>query len=168
MPDPEETVTRYHTAIFVETGPNNDGFDDGDIAAQESGDKNAIINTISSGGHIHEVTGDIATSTGMYYYTRPQSTNPAVQPTFHTATFLGLIRMKDYPQIIDAVCRAQPAPPCQKKFNTRTMRYEAFKSEEEGGGFYAEGEVRKKGYFKCTEWTEERIIPALEREGVFC
>ncbi|RMJ26886.1 hypothetical protein PHISP_02255 [Aspergillus sp. HF37] len=138
LQDPEETETRHHTVLFIATDANGDGC-------------------------IHEVVGDIVT--GMAYQTRRDS-QPESSPSFHDKEFLGLVAKTRYPGEVNRVCMALPPPHAQKRFNPTAARYEAFKPGYDGGvSFYARGEGRPK-YFKCTEWVENRAIPALFEAGV--
>ncbi|KAL4783105.1 hypothetical protein BJX76DRAFT_358339 [Aspergillus varians] len=135
MQDPDEPETRYHTVIFIVTNDNGSGVS-------------------------HDVNGDI--TSGMTYQVK-EAPKPETSETFHRKEFLGLVQKAKYPEEVDRVCRSVPPPHVQKRFNTRTMRYEQFKPED--GSFYAPGETRPR-YFKCTEWTEGKVVPALFQVGV--
>jgi hypothetical protein len=134
LADPDVPGTRYHTVIFVQT--ETDGR-----------------------GYIHHVTGDLVT--GMRYERKPGS-RPENSHTFHDKTLLGRVAKSKYPAELDRVCQAQPAPPRQKAFNTKTMKTEPVKPD---GTFYGPGDPRPK-LVKCTEWTENQVIPALQRGGL--
>lgn len=164
MPDPEETTARYHTSIFIETRPTTNKTDGHDTTADGHQDKTRTHDMDEIHGWIHEVTGDISTSTGMTYIRRPALHAPESSETFHAKEFLGFVLASEYPDNVERVCQAVSPPHCQKKFNTVTMRYEGFKPD---GSFYGVGERAGKGpeYFKCTEWTEQKVIPMLYREG---
>jgi hypothetical protein len=129
LQDPEEAETRYHTVIFVETKADGSGY-------------------------FHHVTGDI--TSGMTYQRREEN-RPEDSQTFFKKEFIGLTPRVSYPAGIDRVCKSQPPPHRQKKFNTSTMKYQACKPD---GSFYGPHEARPR-YFKCTEWTELKAIPAL-------
>ena len=148
MPDPEEPCTRYHTYILVQNHPVQVENPESDPRLSSDGE---------TYGWVHEVTGDIASPQGMIYLHRPVTCAPQLSETFHTVEFLGQVLAAGYPDNVDRICRAEPPPPCQKKFNACTMRYEAINAGDGAGA---------GRYFKCTEWTEERVIPALYREGV--
>lgn len=143
MQDPDEPQTRYHTILFVEKDPSPAG---------------------NGGGYIHNVTGDLTSPSGMYYETKYEHSRPETCETFHRKEFLGRVRAVDYhASAVDEICRARPPPQRQKAFNPRTMRTEACRPD---GEFYSDlGEMRPP-YFKCTEWTEEKVIRALYRVGV--
>src|SRR6201992_2990795 len=74
LQDPEETATRYHTVIFVETDQDGSGW-------------------------IHQVAGDI--TTGMQYQ-RKRSEKPEASESHHAKEYLGYISASDYPAAIDA------------------------------------------------------------------
>ncbi len=97
---------------------------------------------------------------GMRYEKKP-GRQPEQSQNFHSKQLLGRIRESDYSRF-DQICAQQPAPGRQKKFNPNTMRTEPIKPN---GDFYQPGEPRL-GLIKCTEWTVERVIPALQREGI--
>ncbi|WEW57727.1 hypothetical protein PRK78_003194 [Emydomyces testavorans] len=118
-----------------------------------------VVTDDDGDGTVHHVTGDI--TSGMKYQRRP-GTRPESSQTFHSKEFIGWIAKSKYPTEIDNVCMSVPAPHAQKRFNPQSMRYEAFKPD---GSFYAPGEDRPR-YFKCTEWTENKAIPALCQAGV--
>ncbi|EFW20641.1 hypothetical protein D8B26_003021 [Coccidioides posadasii str. Silveira] len=118
-----------------------------------------IVTDDNGDGYIHHVTGDI--TAGMTYQPK-QGKQPETSQTFHRKEFLGLVQKSKYPDEVNRVCMSVPPPHAQKRFNPQTMRYEQFKPD---GSFYAPGERRPK-YFKCTEWTETKAIPALFQAGV--
>lgn len=162
MPDPEETTTRYHTSIFIETRPSTTTKNAHNDPTRDTQSKDQ--STDETHGWIHEVTGDISSSAGMTYIRRPAEHTLESSETFHAKHFLGYVLASEYPENVERVCRAVRPPHCQKLFNLETMRNEGFK---EDGSFYAPGERRERGYFKCTVWTEERVIPMLVvAEGV--
>lgn len=166
MPDPEETKTRYHTYLFIEHN---------DATNNPPASDDAVTSPTSSNimGWTHEVTGDISTSTGMIYLHKPVPRSPENSEVFYSKEFLGRVPADGYPKNVDEVCRSIQPPGCQKKFNPETMRYEGvvFEGSNAGGGegrswrFYKPGEERK-GYFKCTEWLVERVLPKLVAEGM--
>jgi hypothetical protein len=122
---------RYHNVLFVET--DTDG-----------------------GGKIFHVTGDLVS--GMRYESK-DGKRPDRSETYHAKIYLGRIRIEDYPDRLEQVLRAVPAPHQQRAFNPRTMQTEQIKQD---GTFYAPNEQRPP-YIKCTEWTEQRAIPALHQ-----
>jgi hypothetical protein len=105
-------------------------------------------------GFIHHVVGDLVT--GMTYQRKP-GLQPEQSRTFHSKQLLGRVKESMYSQF-DQICAQQPPPHRQKKFNPRTMRTEPIKPN---GDFYQPGEARAR-LIKCTEWTLERAIPALQ------
>lgn len=121
--------TRYHNILFVET--------------QADG-----------GGQIFHVTGDLVS--GMRYESK-SGRNPELSQTYHAKTYLGRIRVEDYPTRMDQVLQAVPPPHRQRAFNPTTMKTEQVKAD---GSFYDSDEQRPR-YIKCTEWTEQRALPAL-------
>ena len=114
MQDPEETETRYHTVIFVETD-SSDG-----------------------SGWIHHVTGDI--TNGMKYERKPGNA-PETSEAFHRKEVLGIVYASDYPDAMETVLHVQTPPHSQKAFNLRTYRTEAFKPD---GTFYGGHEQRPR------------------------
>ena len=137
FPDPEMPQPRYHNTIFILTSPS------------------------TGSGYTHHVTGDIVT--GMVYQSRPDPA-PETIDTFHAKYFIGFIDEHDYPEKVEQVLTGEDCKPPgkQKEWNPKRMRYEQMK---DGGGFYEEGEERKR-MVKCTEWVLEQAIPALVREGI--
>lgn len=110
-------------------------------------------------GYIHHVTGDLVT--GMRYE-KKRGSRPEDSQSFHDKTLLGRVAKSKYPAELDRVCQAQPAPSRQKAFNTKTMKTEPVKPD---GTFYGPGDPRPR-LIKSTEWTEDRVIPALRRGGL--
>lgn len=123
IPDPDLPSPRYHTAIFVETETNGDGY-------------------------AHHVTGDI-TSVGGMRYEKKFEARPELSDTFYSQDLLGLTDASTYPNSWDDLLRQVPSPPRQKAFNPKTMRTEPFKTESPLT-FYEPGEVRQP-LAKCTE-----------------
>lgn len=168
IPDPEETRTRYHTYLFIQKDTTNNS-----PASQDDAPAPPMSNDDNFAGWTHEVIGDISTSTGMTYLHKPVACSPEHSEVFYAKQFLGRVRADGYPGNVDGVCRSIRPPGCQKKFNTGTMRYEGvvFEDGDADDGvrrawrFYEPGEERK-GYFKCTEWLEERVVPRLVADGV--
>ena len=93
---------------------------------------------------------------GMTYQRKP-ALEPNQSRTFHSKQLLGRVEESKYSEF-DRICAQQPPPHRQKKFNPRTMRTEPTKPN---GDFYQPGETRAR-LIKCTEWTLERAIPALQ------
>ncbi|KAI1770155.1 hypothetical protein F4818DRAFT_434108 [Hypoxylon cercidicola] len=97
-------------------------------------------------GRMYHVTGDI--TSGMTFDTKSYH-NPELSQNLHTKEF---------------ILATVPAPEKQKAFNIRTMKTEPFKTWDPLT-FYEPGEQRRP-LFKCTEWTEQRAIPALKQAGL--
>lgn len=133
MQDPFMLGKRYHNVIFVAT--NADG-----------------------SGWVHHVTGDIVQSQGMTYERKP-GREPDLSATFHSKTLIGYVREEGYPVNMDRILQSVPTPPRQRNFNPHTMRYEPCKPD---GTFYAPNESHPP-YWKCTEWTQDKAIPALRQ-----
>ncbi|KAI9667123.1 MAG: hypothetical protein M1831_001300 [Alyxoria varia] len=176
LQDPDLPPPRYHNYLFVEDEAETRDVEStttgtGSAAsfsnARHSNDHPLATSDVASdssagavtSGTIHEVTGDLVT--GMQYHSR-RAGSPLNEPLLHDRTLLGVVDKEDYPEKFEAVCRGQPPPRRQKKFNIRTMRTEPVKSN---GEFYQDGEERGR-LRKCTEWTEEQVIPALWHERV--
>src|ERR1051326_2415691 len=79
-----------------------------------------------------------------------------------TKEYRGHISATDYPASMDAICHAIPPPHKQKAYNAKNNRTEACNAD---GTFYSPGEIRSP-FFKCTDWTEQEVIPALLAQGV--
>ncbi|KAF2969477.1 hypothetical protein GQX73_g4095 [Xylaria multiplex] len=135
-PDPDTTSTRYHTTIFVETSP-------------------------SKSGVLYHVVGDI--TSGMSYQ-KKSSDKPEDSKSFHSREFLGYTDATTHPKQWDMVLSSVPPPKKQKALNTKTAETEQVKTWDPLT-FYKPGENRRP-LFKCTEWTEQRAIPALEEAGL--
>ncbi|KAH7095648.1 hypothetical protein FB567DRAFT_35326 [Paraphoma chrysanthemicola] len=102
-------------------------------------------------GQVFHVTGDLVS--GMRYERR--DVDPS--QTYHAMTYLGRIRSEDYPERLEQVLQTVPPPLRQRAFNPKTMTTEQIKPD---GSFYSANEP-KPSYIKCTEWIEQRAIPAL-------
>lgn len=107
----------------------------------------------------HHVTGDLVS--GMVYDTGPAE-RPEDLDTFHNKESIGSVLRSTYPGAVDTVLKGLPPPHKQKAFNRETMRTEPVKPD---GTFYAPDEERLP-LFKCTEWVEQKAIPALREAGV--
>ncbi|KAL4925341.1 uncharacterized protein BDV17DRAFT_294565 [Aspergillus undulatus] len=138
--DPDLPSPRYHTAILVETGSLGTGT-----------------------GTLHQVTGDITSEGGMYYFPQDKSEQDKVQQP-RSMEYIGVTPASSYPAEWDRVLRSIPPPRQQKAFNVMTMRTQPFKTRNPLV-FYEEGEVRRP-LVKCTEWTLERAVPALRASGL--
>jgi hypothetical protein len=106
-------------------------------------------------GTIHQVTGDIASSASMHYAPTP-SEPPERMPEFHTSQILGVTPVSKHPGEWQRALESILASPQQKAFNIKTKTPLMF---------YEPGEPRRR-LVKCTEWTMERAIPELKKEGL--
>lgn len=138
MQDPDLPGERHHTTLFVQTA------DDGS-------------------GTIHQVTGDITSKEGMYYFPTPAD-DPICSEEFHSSQKLGITPKSTHPGLWNEALGSLPPPPQQKDFNIHTMKTEPFKTRHPLT-FYEPGEPRKR-LVKCTEWTMESAIPTLVERGL--
>lgn len=138
MQDPHASGPRYHTTIFV--------------ASEADGS-----------GVLHQVTGDISSPRGMYYY--PSLMDPPEHSeTFYSKEQLGVTDASTHPASWRRILNQLPAPPQQKAFNMKTRQTEPFKTLNPLV-FYESGEERKP-LVKCTEWTLDTAVPALKSAGL--
>ncbi|KAF7879204.1 hypothetical protein EAF04_000402 [Stromatinia cepivora] len=122
---------------------------------------NLFIETSPDGsGTIYEVNGDIVSVNGMPYFQFP-SPPPESVDSFYRKTLLGEIDASDMDGVAE-VLKSIPAPPRQRWFNPRGMRMEACKVD---GKPYGVGEEVPE-FWKCTEWTNGKAIPALWGNGL--
>lgn len=149
-------VPKQYNAYKVRDGPV---LSDPDVPGTRYHTKIFVETSADGSGRIQHVTGDLVS--GMHYETKP-GTRPEDAETFYRKDLIGTVLTSLYPAAVDEVCAAQPPPLRQKAFNVRTMRTEPCKPD---GSFYGEGEQRP-ALFKCTEWIEQRAVPALRRGGV--
>jgi hypothetical protein len=91
---------------------------------------------------------------------------PERSTSFHSKDFLGYTNAATYPHDWDRLLRTVPPPEKQKAFNIARMRTEQVKTWHPLE-FYNAGEVRRP-LIKCTEWAEQRAIPALTQAGLIC
>jgi hypothetical protein len=118
-----------------------------------------VRTSLDGSGWVHHVTGDI--TNGMKYERKPGNA-PESSEVFHRKDVLGNVQASDYPDAMDRILLLQPPPHPRKAFNIRTYKTEACKPD---GTFYGQHEQRPK-FFKCTEWVEEKAIPALLQGGI--
>ncbi|KAM0124230.1 hypothetical protein ACHAP3_010492 [Botrytis cinerea] len=122
---------------------------------------NIFIETSPDGsGTIYEVNGDIVSVSGMSYFNFP-SPPPESFDSFYQRTPLGEIAVSDLEEVT-RVLKSIPPPPRQRWFNPRSMKMEACKVD--GTPYRYQEEVPK--FWKCTEWTNEKAIPALWAKGL--
>jgi hypothetical protein len=110
-------------------------------------------------GRAIQVNGTIADASGMLFY-ESSSLAPEASEAFHQKYYLGQIWAKDY-QAVVKVLEGLEKPPRQRIFDTKWVGYVKCKSD---GTRYSEGD-KEMEYWKCTEWTLERAIPALDMSG---
>lgn len=96
----------------------------------------------------------------MRYQKKP-GLEPSRSGTFHSKELLGKVKENNVPQI-EQICSQQPPPHRQKRYNPKTNKTEPIKPN---GEFYKPGEPRAR-LIKCTEWTLERAVPALQAAGI--
>ncbi|KAL4947039.1 hypothetical protein BDW69DRAFT_204821 [Aspergillus filifer] len=156
--DPDLPQPRYHTTIFVETCPPSPS----PSTPNPDSDFNSTTPSLGT-GTIHQVTGDITSTTGMHYLPQPKSSMDAEQQP-HSIEFIGLTPKSTYPEQWNKLLRSIKPPGQQKAFNVRTMRTEPFKTLDPLT-FYEEGEERTP-LVKCTEWTLNEAVPALREGGL--
>lgn len=114
-----------------------------------------FVETDADGGGMRfHVTGDVVQ--GMRYESK-KSSKPELSETFVTKTFLGRVPIEQFPDHLESILMGIPAPSRQRIFVPERMRYEQCKPD---GTLYS-AEEEKPPYFKCTEWIEEKAIPAL-------
>ncbi|KAF7881944.1 uncharacterized protein EAF02_006632 [Botrytis sinoallii] len=122
---------------------------------------NIFIETSQDGsGTIYEVNGDIVSASGMSYLKFP-SPPPESFESFYQRNLLGKIAVSDLEEVT-GVLKSIPPPPRQRWFNPKSMKMEACKVD---GTPYRYEEVVPK-FWKCTEWTNEKAIPALWAKGL--
>ncbi|KAL9059866.1 MAG: hypothetical protein Q9162_000936 [Coniocarpon cinnabarinum] len=110
-------------------------------------------------GLLHHVTGELVK--GMAYQ-RQFRNRVEDSGKFHAKQYLGRVDSRFTVADVGRVCEAETPPGPQKKFNIKKMRHEPVKPD---GSFYTEGEQRQP-LIKCTEWTENQVIPKLFSEGI--
>lgn len=138
MQDPHASGPRYHTTIFVASEADGSGI-------------------------LHQVTGDISSPRGMFYY--PNLTDPPEHSeTFYSKEQLGVTDASTHPASWRRILNQLPAPPQQKAFNMKTRQTEPFRTLNPLV-FYEPGEEREP-LVKCTEWTLDTAIPALKSAGL--
>lgn len=148
--DPDMPQPRYHTVVSARLSIQASGLINCQIFVETKDDKSGII---------HHVVGDLVT--GMTYQ-KKSGLQPENSQTFHAKQLLGKVKASKAGQI-DQICAQVPPPGKQKKFNPKTMKTEPVKAN---GDFYKAGESRPR-LIKCTEWTVERAIPALQAARIF-
>ncbi|KAF7913327.1 hypothetical protein EAE99_010717 [Botrytis elliptica] len=122
---------------------------------------NIFIETSKDGsGTICEVNGDIVSASGMSYLKFP-SPPPESFESFYQSNLLGKIAVSDLEEVT-GVLRSIPPPPRQRWFNPKSMKMEACKVD---GTLYRDEEEVPK-FWKCTEWTNEKALPALWAKGL--
>ncbi|PVH90570.1 hypothetical protein DM02DRAFT_475401, partial [Periconia macrospinosa] len=108
------------------------------------------------GGQILQVTGAITEPNGMYFQEK-KGKRPEESETYLRKHYLGQIQAAKYPNVIQLM-QSVPAPPLQRDFDSKTLSWVPCKPDRSR---YKPGETIPP-YMKCTEWTLQRAIPALE------
>jgi hypothetical protein len=126
---------RYHNAIVIETEANGSG-------------------------RVIQVIGAIGQSGGMTFESK-RGRKPDESDSFHRQHYLGTITTGYLDSVIKFIQTRCPPPPQQRNFNTQTYKTEQCKPD---GSFYQPGEPLPP-YEKCTEWTLNKAIPALQQSG---
>lgn len=111
-------------------------------------------------GRAIQVNGTIADPTGMLYYESTTAAPEALE-AFHKKYYLGQVRAEDYEAVVKLL-KGLERPPRQRVFDTKILGYVKCKSD---GSRYGDIETKLE-YWKYTEWTLERAIPALEKSGL--
>ncbi|KAI6786012.1 uncharacterized protein J7T54_006351 [Emericellopsis cladophorae] len=120
-----------------------------------------FVETTAQGGVKYHVTGDIVQ--GMHYESEACH-YPLTSETLHSKELLGYTSASDFSTKFENLLKTLPPPPKQKAFNTKTLKTEPVKSWNPVT-FYEPGEARTP-LRKCTEWTEQQAIPALQKAGL--
>jgi hypothetical protein len=94
-------------------------------------------------------------------YQKKSFGKPEHSKSFNSKEFLGYTDAASHPKQWDNLLRTAPPPPKQKAFNVKTMKKEQVRTGNPPT-FCKPGEARLP-LIKCTEWTEQRAIPALEQ-----
>ncbi|KAJ5145913.1 uncharacterized protein N7515_000477 [Penicillium bovifimosum] len=108
-------------------------------------------------GTLHHVTGDITSMNGMVYIPQPRQ-YPEYSQSFHSLEKLGVTPMFKHPADWGAY-RRRPADGVQHQDNENRA------IEDPALTFYEPGEPRRP-LVKCTEWTLEGALPALQANGL--
>lgn len=116
-------------------------------------------NAKDGSGRIHEVNGDMVT--GMSYRS---IVAPSFEDSegFHASYYLGTVDAANHPAAVDDLLGTIPPPPRQKVFSPSKRSY--VRCRPDGSPYGAEESV--PALVKCTEWTEQRAIPALMKAGL--
>ncbi|KAK0103105.1 hypothetical protein ONS95_000719 [Cadophora gregata] len=134
--DPFMSQPRHHTVLFLPFPKHSSG-----------------------SGTIHHVVGDLVS--GMSYATRSEEDPESIQ-TFYSKELIGHVKQDNYPAMFEDVLSKLDPPPKQRKFRVETMRIEQCKPD---GSWYEEGEEKDR-MWKCSEWIEEKAVPALIDAGL--
>jgi hypothetical protein len=112
------------------------------------------------GGRVLQVEGGIGDRSGMTFSEKAGG-KPEDSGTFVRKHYLGKILKFDYERVVQLL-QAIPPPLRQRNFNTVTMTTEQCRPD---GTFYGRDEPRPP-YTKCTEWTLQKAVPALQQSGL--
>ena len=122
---------------------------------------NAIfVQTDSQGnGRTIQVDGSLADTNGMSFQEKRGERFEETY-TFLRKHYLGQIRATDYAAVVELM-RSLPPPPRQRAYDHSIGGQGPCKPD---GSRYGPGEVVPE-YWKCTEWTLQHAIPALQKSG---
>jgi hypothetical protein len=136
------------------------GLQDPLMGPEERAHNAIFIETSQNGeGKILQVDGAITEPNGMRFEEQ-KGERPEDSESHLRKHYLGQIQIAEYSKVVQLM-RSLPTPPLQRDFDYKMMswvpckpdrsRYEPCKSVPP--------------YMKCTEWTLQRAIPALEQSG---
>lgn len=136
------------------------GMQDPLMGPEERGHNAIFVEMGQDGGRILQVTGAITDADGMYFEEKYDK-HPEKSETYLRKHYLGQIQATQYSNVVQLL-RSIPAPPLQRDFDYKTMSWIPCKPDKSR---YGPGEVIPP-YIKCTEWTLQKAIPALENSGL--
>lgn len=120
-----------------------------------------FIETSDDGsGRVLQVNGNLVDSGGMYFEDI-QSLSPQAEDTFIRKHRLGQINAIDYGKVVELLKSIDP-PPRQRIWSYTERAWVQCRPD---GALYGENEEKPR-YWKCTEWTLEKAIPALIESGL--
>ncbi|KAF2839714.1 hypothetical protein M501DRAFT_932994 [Patellaria atrata CBS 101060] len=118
-----------------------------------------VVTNADGSGWIHHVVGDLVSGCR---YERKKGRAPQDSDSHEISIPLGRVRVEDYPQASENIMMTVPPPPRQRMFNPATYTTMPCKPD---GTFYKAHETPIP-YWKYTEWTEQKAIPALLQSGL--
>jgi len=116
-----------------------------------------ICTSPSGSGRAIQVVGTIADENGMTFQ---EAASPAPEELdgFHKKRLIGTIRSENYDEIVELLGVIDP-PPRQRIFDSKLLEWVKCKPD---GSRYQEGDKGAE-YWKCTEWTVLKALPALTK-----